>query len=179
VNQFCFYVAQKSLLKLWIALSRGHLLPNPEQDSIEAIFYCFQDDDVPTFTVNYSAESESSTVAAANATTQRRVNYTRGCIAVNSEYSDPRRIREAYFPLSGDGSGGRRTINIVESEVDLINSFLDQVMEWDPDVITGWELQNSSWGYLADRAQTAYGEWHQLSAHLRSAYNGEERTRYC
>jgi len=158
-----------------LALSRGHLLPNPDQDAIEAIFYCFQDDTMPDIVTNPDGASQSSMTAAAHTTMQRRGTYIRGCIAVNSTYLDPRRIRESYLPLE---SGDQRTINVVNSEVDLINHFIDQVMEWDPDVLTGWELQSSSWGYLADRAQLAYG----MFIHI---YIGpfihvcQERARHC
>lgn len=40
------------------------------------------------------------------------------------------------------------------SELDLINSFIDIVIDLDPDIITGWDVQNSSWGYLAARARS-------------------------
>lgn len=46
---------------------------------------------------------------------------------------------------------------MVESELDLINSVIDMVKNWDPDVLAGWELHNSSWGYIASRADQAFG----------------------
>lgn len=45
----------------------------------------------------------------------------------------------------------------VESELDLINWVIDAVKDWDPDVLAGWELHNSSWGYLSARAREAFG----------------------
>ena len=45
----------------------------------------------------------------------------------------------------------------VDSELDLFNWVVDTVKAWDPDVLAGWELHNSSWGYLASRAESELG----------------------
>lgn len=44
-------------------------------------------------------------------------------------------------------------IDLVQNELDLINRAADLVVDLDPDVIVGWEVQNSSWGFLNARAQ--------------------------
>jgi DNA polymerase zeta len=46
---------------------------------------------------------------------------------------------------------------IVDSELDLINTVIDMVKHWDPDVLAGWELHNSSWGWVSSRADQAFG----------------------
>lgn len=46
---------------------------------------------------------------------------------------------------------------VVESELDLINTVIDMVKMWDPDVLAGWELHNSSWGWVSSRADQAFG----------------------
>lgn len=38
-----------------------------------------------------------------------------------------------------------------DDEFALVNKFITLVVELDPDVITGWEVQRSSWGYLERR----------------------------
>lgn len=76
---------------------------------------------------------------------ERRASYISGCFAVRSPHLEEARLADTC-------------IELVDSELDLINTFIDRVREWDPDVLTGWELQNSSWGYLAERAWKAYGE---------------------
>ncbi|KAK9324185.1 hypothetical protein V1517DRAFT_318484 [Lipomyces orientalis] len=43
------------------------------------------------------------------------------------------------------------TLTVVSDELDLINRLVDAVRELDPDILTGYEVQNSSWGYLIDR----------------------------
>lgn len=49
--------------------------------------------------------------------------------------------------------------HVVDSELDLMNWMIDTVKLWDPDVLAGWELHNSSWGYLASRSQEAFGAY--------------------
>jgi DNA polymerase zeta len=42
---------------------------------------------------------------------------------------------------------------VVDTELDLLNTIVDLVLDLDPDVIAGWEVQSSSWGYLGARGQ--------------------------
>ncbi len=46
---------------------------------------------------------------------------------------------------------------VLPTELDIINKLVEIVLELDPDIITGWEVQNSSWGYLEARGGT-FGE---------------------
>lgn len=39
-----------------------------------------------------------------------------------------------------------------DDELDLINGVVDLVIELDPDILTGWEVQLDSWGFLEARA---------------------------
>lgn len=45
----------------------------------------------------------------------------------------------------------------VETELDVLNVIIDRVVQLDPDIIAGWEVQAASWGYLSARGR-AYGE---------------------
>lgn len=49
------------------------------------------------------------------------------------------------------------TFEQAESELDLLNKVIDTIVELDPDIITGWEIQKASWGYVSSRGQT-YGK---------------------
>ncbi|KAF8629703.1 hypothetical protein AX15_003320 [Amanita polypyramis BW_CC] len=65
----------------------------------------------------------------------------------------------------------------VSSELDLLNSLVDTVIDLDPDIITGWEVQQGSWGFVSKRA-TYYG--YELSdlisrAPIRQATNENEQ----
>ena len=44
-------------------------------------------------------------------------------------------------------------IDVVETEAELLNTFVDRVLDLDPDIICGWEIQSASWGYLAARGR--------------------------
>lgn len=50
-------------------------------------------------------------------------------------------------------------LNIYEedSELDLINRLTDIVREHDPDILSGYEVQSSSWGYVIERARMHFG----------------------
>jgi DNA polymerase zeta len=43
-----------------------------------------------------------------------------------------------------------------EDELDLINRIVDIVRQFDPDILTGYEVHNSSWGYLIERARMQF-----------------------
>jgi len=40
---------------------------------------------------------------------------------------------------------------VVATELDLLNTVVDVLLDLDPDVVCGWEIQSSSWGYLGAR----------------------------
>ncbi|TFK30449.1 hypothetical protein FA15DRAFT_607802 [Coprinopsis marcescibilis] len=63
-----------------------------------------------------------------------------GIIAVNTPPLTSSRMREF-------------SIEYAENELDLINRVIDTVVNLDPDIITGWEVQRGSWGYLDRRAK--------------------------
>ncbi|WVQ71759.1 hypothetical protein IAR50_001300 [Cryptococcus sp. DSM 104548] len=109
------------------AQSRNQLLPDPEKDPVTAIFYCYQNED---------DDLPDTTV---------NPGYYAGYVVIG-ELANPSRLR-----LDGVA------FDVVESELDLINWVTDNTKYWDPDVLAGWELHNSSWGYLAARAHHEFG----------------------
>ena len=44
----------------------------------------------------------------------------------------------------------------VDSELELLNRVIDVIVDFDPDIISGWEVQAASWGYLGTRGRS-YG----------------------
>ncbi|KAJ3879917.1 hypothetical protein F5051DRAFT_324927 [Lentinula edodes] len=64
------------------------------------------------------------------------------------------------------------------SELDLINSFIDIVIDLDPDIITGWDVQNSSWGYLAARARSFGLELEELLARAPPRYSSNNNIQW-
>jgi DNA polymerase elongation subunit (family B) len=54
-------------------------------------------------------------------------------------------------------------IDEADSELDLINRLTDIVREYDPDILTGYEVHSSSWGYVVERARVHFGNLHSSS----------------
>lgn len=66
------------------------------------------------------------------------VSKFEGTIVVRCPQFDPHRIRHGK-------------VEVVADEVDLINKIIDIVVDLDPDILIGWEIQRASWGYLDAR----------------------------
>ena len=66
-----------------------------------------------------------------------------GILVVQNPQLDPRRLR-GY------------SLEELSSELELINRIIDIIVDVDPDILAGWEVQASSWGYLSSRG-SQYG----------------------
>ena len=94
-----------------------------------AVFYCYQNED----------ENLPDTTSHSG--------YHAGFVVVDSP-----QVRHGRLGM------GNVPCHVVDSELDLINWMIDTVQNWDPDVLAGWELHNSSWGWLAARANESFSE---------------------
>ncbi|KAI1349938.1 DNA polymerase family B [Xylaria sp. FL0043] len=108
--------------------TRGKLVPNPEEDEVQAIFWCSKSDE----------------------------NFATGDNASLS-------IQSGVIVLSEDGFLAQRmqrltNTEIIEesSELDLMVRMVEIVRTHDPDVLTGYEVHGSSWGFLVERARLKY-----------------------
>lgn len=108
--------------------TRGVLSPNPEEDEVSCVFWCIQSED---------------------------------------EDLDPNgNIPGVHVGMVYQGEGDVPETKIVRAlrietdhqttELDLINRVVDIVRFYDPDIITGYEVHNNSWGYLIERARKKY-----------------------
>ena len=61
-----------------------------------------------------------------------------GRIVVENDNLNPRRLRDYQ-------------LDVVPTELELINRIIDIIVDLDPDVVVGWEIQAASWGYLNAR----------------------------
>lgn len=52
--------------------------------------------------------------------------------------------------------GNDTQLNTEDCELDIINTLVDIVRMHDPDILTGYEVHDSSWGYLIERARLQY-----------------------
>ncbi|KAL4783050.1 hypothetical protein BJX76DRAFT_358388 [Aspergillus varians] len=109
--------------------TRGVLVPNPEEDEIASFFWCISSED--------------------------------------DVLEDNGVLPGAHVGVVFQGEGGRPELKISkalrldweheQTELDLINRLVDIVRLHDPDIITGYEVHNSSWGYVIERASKKYG----------------------
>lgn len=106
--------------------TRGDFKPNPEYDSIRAIFYSIHND------VNEN---------------HPKGRKAKGIIAVNSLPISPNKFKPHNI-LDGLDCD----VIYTNSEENLINEFLKLVKEWDPDIMAGYEIELLSWGYLVERS---------------------------
>lgn len=66
--------------------------------------------------------------------------YRSGVVAVYNDRTDPKRLRD-------------HPIEVVDTELELLNRITDIIVEYDPDILAGWEIQNASWGYCDARGK--------------------------
>lgn len=107
--------------------TRGTFVPNPEEDEIVAIFWCMKSDE-EDLDVNSTIENAQVGVLAQSSGAIEKV------------------AKALSVPVETE-----------ETELDLINRLIDLVRALDPDVLTGYEVHNSSWGYIIERARHKYG----------------------
>lgn len=69
--------------------------------------------------------------------------YLSGVVAVHNDRTHPKRLRD-------------HPIETVDTELELLNRVTDIIVEFDPDILAGWEIQSASWGYCEARGK-AYG----------------------
>ncbi|KAF2105000.1 hypothetical protein NA57DRAFT_51786 [Rhizodiscina lignyota] len=81
----------------------------------------------------------------------------------DDEDTDPDGLKLGILALSSeDGIASKisRQVSVAveyeEDELNLINRMVDIVRGYDPDILTGYEVHNSSWGYLIERARLKY-----------------------
>ncbi|KAI0020627.1 DNA polymerase family B [Xylariomycetidae sp. FL0641] len=108
--------------------TRGKLVPNPEEDEVQCIFWCSKSDE-------HFATGDDASLA----------------------------IQSGIIVLSVDGSLAQSlqrltSVDLIEesSELDLMVRIVEIVRTRDPDILTGYEVHGSSWGYLIERARVKY-----------------------
>jgi DNA polymerase zeta len=108
--------------------TRGSLVPNPEEDELQCVFWCLQSDEDGL---------ESNGIAEGTHI---------GIVALSEDGSMAQRIAKQV------------TCEVQEesSELDLIIRMVEIVRSYDPDILTGYEVHGGSWGYLIERARLKY-----------------------
>ncbi|KAI1176388.1 DNA polymerase family B [Nemania sp. FL0916] len=141
-NKFGFKYSQKtkstsvqheaqymSIMSLEIHVNtRGKLVPNPEEDEVQAVFWCSKSDE------NIAAGNDAPT------------GYESGIILLSEDSSLTQNMQRLT------------TTEIIEesSELDLMVRMVEIVRTQDPDILTGYEVHGTSWGFLIERARIKY-----------------------
>ncbi|EAS35045.3 polymerase zeta subunit [Coccidioides immitis RS] len=108
--------------------TRCTLAPNPEEDEISCIFWCIQSGNRSLGVNEPSDEVQTGVLAVAETES----------IAGKIRYDTNAEIEEE------------------SSELDVLTKLVDIVRYYDPDILTGYEVHNGSWGYLIERARVKY-----------------------
>ncbi|KXX76254.1 DNA polymerase zeta catalytic subunit [Madurella mycetomatis] len=108
--------------------SRGQLVPNPEEDEVQCIFWCLRSDEQCL----YGSQAPDRTMS--------------GIVVLSEDGSLAKKIRSQI------------SVSVVEesSELDVMVRMVEIVRTHDPDILTGYEVHGSSWGYLIERAMRKY-----------------------
>ncbi|KAI8374784.1 hypothetical protein BD560DRAFT_393226 [Blakeslea trispora] len=115
--------------------TREQLLPNPEHDPVLIAFWCLQTKDQYIKSNGYSEE------------------YCVGAIVMNQ-------LDVFRIGLNDD----RLQVDYADTEEQLFDLLIEKIRYYDPDMLVGYETQNSSWGYLIERgAQLGYHLVDELS----------------
>ncbi|KAF7535932.1 hypothetical protein G7054_g4945 [Neopestalotiopsis clavispora] len=108
--------------------TRGSLVPNPEEDEVQCIFWCSKSDE------NFATSDHASS------------DIQSGIIVCSEDGVLTRRLQR------------QTQIEVIEetSELDLMVRMVEIVRSHDPDILAGYEVHGSSWGYLIERARYKY-----------------------
>lgn len=108
--------------------TRGKLVPNPEEDEVQCIFWCVKSDE----DLGHATQTLDS---------------TRSGVIVLSEDGDLAQRVRRQVPAG-----------VLEetSELDLMVRMVEIMRSHDPDILTGYEVHGGSWGYLIERARLKY-----------------------
>ena len=118
-----------SIMSLEIHVNtRGKMVPDPEQDGISCAFWCFQSND-EDLEINGINEGTHIGILAL---------CEEGGLAQEIAQSGPAQVEEE------------------STELDLVTRMVDIVRKYDPDILAGFEVHGSSWGYMIERARCKY-----------------------
>lgn len=116
------YIAKKPPTCFLLSLFRGSLLPDPRYDAVRCIVL--------------SSASDIDDIEA-------------GCFPAHIMLFDSSGQLPVYDAIP---DAGNSTYEVFKDELSLIQQFIKSVVQLDPDIMLGFEIQQQSIGYLIDRA---------------------------
>ncbi|KAK5114206.1 hypothetical protein LTR85_010271 [Meristemomyces frigidus] len=110
--------------------NRGELAPDPERDEVGMVVWCLADEQL-------------------GAGEEVKVGIV---VLIKEGEGGDAELVEKIKKIVGNGV----QVDAEDNELDLLNRMVDIVRAYDPDIMTGFEVHNGSWGYLIERARLAY-----------------------
>nr|XP_022909992.1 DNA polymerase zeta catalytic subunit [Onthophagus taurus] len=95
----------------------------------------------------YKPNPELDQIKAIIFTMYDNENISKGGFIINSLPTSPTKMKLSILK----GIDSKYNLKPVNTELELINEFVEFVKEKDPDVFVGFEIEMLSWGYLIDR----------------------------
>lgn len=136
--------------------TRGNLAPNPEEDEIACVFWSVQSDD------DNGADDDELEISGSD-------RHTRTGILINDGVRRIANILPRILAVE---------VEAEPTELGLLTRVTDIVRQYDPDILTGYEVHNSSWGFLIERARFKYelnlcDELSRMKVHSRGRFGRE------
>ncbi|KAG9286506.1 hypothetical protein G9A89_014672 [Geosiphon pyriformis] len=107
--------------------TRGNILPDPREDSVTVIFWCLQSPDHAALLTPGKNEDW-------------RNRYRQGILMLEID----------GFDIDKIGLHGIKP-QIFRDELSMYKQLVKLVRDFDPDILAGYEIHNSSWGYIIKR----------------------------
>ncbi|KKF96380.1 DNA polymerase zeta catalytic subunit [Ceratocystis platani] len=115
--------------------TRGKLMPNPEHDSVQFVFWSLQTD-----------QSYDDVVDLEDPTPDQ-AGIVSGVIVLSEESTElAQRIKKQT----------KWVVQAEDTELEVLTAVAAMVRRFDPDILTGFEVHSGSWGFLLERAATKY-----------------------
>jgi len=105
--------------------------PDPAKDQIKVLFYCLK------------TEREDVELNRSGSVTKVGIIMVDEQEGATQASSEPLKIPKYALDQCD--------IEVVDTEVELLNSLIYKIRNWDPEVLTGFELESWSWGYVMRR----------------------------
>ncbi|CAH7675446.1 hypothetical protein PPACK8108_LOCUS10462 [Phakopsora pachyrhizi] len=136
--------------------SRGELRPDPKEDEIKVLFYCFKSEKIKD-----RVFKKAGIIMVKEDSNQHKFKNTKVLHSLSSTISEGEEeegleegLGEDCFKVPRFGiDSDDCELEVVDSEIDLLNSLIYKVRSFDPEILTGFELESWSWGYIISRGR--------------------------
>lgn len=118
--------------------SRGSLVPDPALDEIKAIFWCIQGEE---------GENDDKQLIPGEEEEEKEGKPRAGIICLSDEEDGIAHHIASQVSVK---------VEHEDNELDILNRMVDIVRQFDPDILTGYNVHTGSWGYLIERAGLQY-----------------------